>query len=62
LKKVASFKEDAAVYCEFLPDGIHILTATLSPRLRVDNRFRVRSYSGDIVWEKNFKELFQVRI
>lgn len=60
LKRLALFKEDAAVYCEFLPDGLHILTATLSPRLRVDNRFRIRNYHGETIWQQDFKELFQI--
>lgn len=62
LLKLSTFKEDAAVYCEFAPDAVHILTATLSPRLRVDNRFRVRDYWGQIKWEKEYKELFQVAL
>lgn len=44
LKMLSRFQEAAAVYCEFLPDATRLLTATLSPRLRVDNRFRVRTY------------------
>lgn len=63
LTKLSEFKEDSAVYCSFSPNGSHILTATLAPRLRVDNRFRVRDYWGRIQWECNFKEfLFQVGI
>jgi translation initiation factor 2A len=60
LIKLSQFKEDNAVYCEFLPVEGRILTATLSPRLRVDNRIRVRSYVGEILWQHDFKELFQI--
>lgn len=62
LTVVSKFQEDLAVYCEFLQDGEHILAATLSPRLRVDNRFRIRKYTGDIIWQYDFKELYQVMV
>lgn len=62
LVKINSYQEDLAVFCEFTPDGTHTLVGTLSPRLRVDNRFRIRSYKGDIVWQEDFKELFTIAI
>ena len=62
LVKLSTFKEDSAVYCEFTPEGTDILTATLSPRLRVDNRFTIRNYKGEIRWRQEFKELFSVAI
>eukprot|EP00158_Paraphelidium_tribonemae_P004488 Partr_v1_DN26783_c0_g1_i2_m8742 putative eukaryotic translation initiation factor len=62
LRKVNSYQEDLAVYCEFTPQGTNILTATLSPRLRVDNRFRIRNYKGEILWQQDFKELYSVTL
>ena len=60
LRMLSRYQEPAAVYCEFLPDPTLLLAATLSPRLRVDNGFRLRTYTGEVVWEVPFKELYQV--
>ncbi|KAJ1918648.1 hypothetical protein LPJ71_001643, partial [Coemansia sp. S17] len=42
------------------PDGRHLMTATLSPRLRVDNGIRIWHYTGTLVFRQEFKELYQV--
>ncbi|CAG9467121.1 unnamed protein product [Pedinophyceae sp. YPF-701] len=39
------------------PDGRHLLTITVSPRLRVDNGFRVWSYKGEMLHHEAFAEM-----
>ena len=36
------------------------MTATLTPRLRVDNGFKMWHHSGSLIYEENVDELFQV--
>lgn len=47
------------VTMEWAPDGRHLMTATLAPRLRVDNALYVFRHDGVLVSEKKFKELLQ---
>ncbi|KAJ2795590.1 hypothetical protein H4S07_006443, partial [Coemansia furcata] len=60
LKKMCSIDGHGTSYCEWSPDGRHLMTATLSPRLRVDNGIRIWHYSGTLVFREEFKELYQV--
>ncbi|KAJ1818847.1 hypothetical protein LPJ60_004103 [Coemansia sp. RSA 2675] len=60
LKKMCSIDGHGTSFCEWSPDGRHLMTATLSPRLRVDNGIRIWHYSGTLVFRQEFKELYQV--
>ncbi|KAJ2491223.1 hypothetical protein IWW37_002475 [Coemansia sp. RSA 2050] len=60
LKKMCSIDGHGTSYCEWGPDGRHLMTATLSPRLRVDNGIRIWHYTGTLVFCQEFKELYQV--
>ncbi|KAJ2890630.1 hypothetical protein IWW38_004031, partial [Coemansia aciculifera] len=60
LRKMCSIDCHGTSYCEWSPDGRHLMTATLSPRLRVDNGIRIWHYSGTLVFRQEFKELYQV--
>ena len=46
--------------CEWSPDGKHILTATTSPRLRVDNGVRVWHVGGSLMYNEDLQELYHV--
>lgn len=48
-KKVAEFKASNSSHCEWSPCGQYILTATLSPRLRVDNGVRIWWCGGQLL-------------
>ncbi|KAI9294581.1 eIF2A-domain-containing protein [Neoconidiobolus thromboides FSU 785] len=61
-KKLASIDGSGSSYCEWLPDGRHFVTATCSPRLRVDNGFKIWHYSGALVYELPISVLYQVSI
>ncbi|KAF1946605.1 translation initiation factor eIF-2A [Clathrospora elynae] len=58
--KVCAVKTSNSTYCEWSPDGQHILTATTSPRLRVDNGIRIYHVSGGLMYNEDMAELYHV--
>lgn len=48
-KKIAEFKASNSSHCEWSPCGQYILTATLSPRLRVDNGVKIWWAGGQLL-------------
>lgn len=56
--KVATIEASNTSVCEWSPDGQFILTATLSPRLRVDNGVKLWHYSGKLIFAQDYNELF----
>lgn len=59
-KKVSTFQAPNTSVCAWSPDGRYILTATTSPRLRVDNGIKIWYGNGKLIYNKDFKEVFQV--
>lgn len=57
-QKVTSFEAPNTSVCQWSPDGRYILTATTSPRLRVDNGVRLWHYTGKLVYVEDHEELF----
>ncbi|WWC66619.1 uncharacterized protein I206_100522 [Kwoniella pini CBS 10737] len=57
--KVAEFKASNSSHCEFSPCGQYILTATLSPRLRVDNGVKIWWCGGQLLHIQPVDELYQ---
>lgn len=58
--KVCTIEASNASVCEWSPDGKHILTATTSPRLRVDNGVRIWHVSGGLMYNEDLQELYHV--
>jgi len=58
--KVCTIEASNASVCEWSPDGRHILTATTSPRLRVDNRIRIYHVQGGVMYNEDMHELYHV--
>jgi translation initiation factor 2A len=58
--KICTIEASNASVCEWSPDGIHILTATTSPRLRVDNGIRIWHAGGPLMYNEDLNELYQV--
>jgi translation initiation factor 2A len=58
--KVCTIKAANCTYCEWSPDGQHILTATTSPRLRVDNGIRIYHVSGGLMYNEDMTEMYHV--
>lgn len=59
-KKICTIEASNASVCEWSPDGKHILTATTSPRLRVDNGVRIWHVSGGLMYNEDLHELYHV--
>jgi translation initiation factor 2A len=58
--KIATVEASNASVCEWSPDGKYILTATTSPRLRVDNGIRIWHVSGALMYNEDMNELYDV--
>ncbi|KAA8898275.1 hypothetical protein TRICI_006593 [Trichomonascus ciferrii] len=58
--KVSTIEAPNTSVCEWSPDGRYILTATTSPRLRVDNGVKIWHYTGKLMYVKEHEELFAV--
>ena len=61
LNKVCSIDAPNTSHCEWSPDGRFLLTATLSPRLRVDNGIKIWHCTGPLIHVHPVEELYQVR-
>lgn len=60
-KKIASIHAPSTSICEWSLDGEGILTGTISPRLRVDNGYKIWSANtGNLIYQVKYEELFQV--
>ncbi|WPH04121.1 Hypothetical protein R9X50_00700600 [Acrodontium crateriforme] len=59
-EKVTTISGSNTSVCEWSPDGQHILTATTSPRLRVDNGLRIWHVSGGLMYNEDMTELYHV--
>jgi len=58
--KICTIEASNASVCEWSPDGVHILTATTSPRLRVDNGIRIWHAGGNLMFNEDLNELYHV--
>ncbi|KAJ5162393.1 hypothetical protein N7492_007785 [Penicillium capsulatum] len=58
--KIATVEASNASVCAWSPDGQYILTATTSPRLRVDNGVRIWHVSGGLMYNEDMTELYDV--
>lgn len=58
--KICTVEASNASVCEWSPDGKHILTATTSPRLRVDNSVRIWHVGGGLMYNQEMQELYHV--
>lgn len=59
LAKVTTIDAANASFCQWSPDGRFILTATLSPRLRVDNGIKIWHCTGGLMHVVLVDELYQ---
>jgi translation initiation factor 2A len=60
-EKISTIPKSGATFFEWAPNGKNFLTATLSPRLRVDNGYKLWHYNGYEIYREEFKELYQVQ-
>lgn len=59
-KKICTIESGNPSVCEWSPDSKYILTATTSPRLRVDNGVRLWHVGGGIMYNEDMVELYHV--
>lgn len=59
--KITTIEGSNPSVCEWSPDGKHILTATTSPRLRVDNGIRIWHMTGKVMYNEDMNELYHVQ-
>ncbi|KAL3466817.1 eukaryotic translation initiation factor eIF2A-domain-containing protein [Aspergillus heterothallicus] len=58
--KITTVEAANSSVCAWSPDGQTILTATTSPRLRVDNGLRLWHISGALLYNEDINELYDV--
>eukprot|EP00007_Cunea_sp_BSH-02190019_P008237 CAMPEP_0174235508 /NCGR_PEP_ID=MMETSP0417-20130205/4923_1 /TAXON_ID=242541 /ORGANISM="Mayorella sp, Strain BSH-02190019" /LENGTH=646 /DNA_ID=CAMNT_0015314017 /DNA_START=111 /DNA_END=2051 /DNA_ORIENTATION=- len=63
LRKLSTFiAQTGAPFAQWSPCGRRLITAVLSPRLNVDNGFRVWSFTGQLLQQRDdFERLYAVR-
>lgn len=59
-KIVGSATAHCAAVCEWAPDSRHFIAAVVSPRIRVDNGYKIFRYDGAMVHEAPVNELYHV--
>jgi translation initiation factor 2A len=59
-KKICTIEGGNPSVCAWSPDSRYILTATTSPRLRVDNGIRIWHVGGGIMYNEDMTELYDV--
>lgn len=59
-RKVTTIESGNPSVCEWSPDSRYIMTATTSPRLRVDNGIKLWHVGGGIMYNEDMVELYHV--
>lgn len=58
--KICTIESGNPSVCEWSPDSRYIMTATTSPRLRVDNGIKIWHVGGGIMYNQDMVELYNV--
>ncbi|KAJ7799425.1 eukaryotic translation initiation factor eIF2A-domain-containing protein [Mycena olivaceomarginata] len=58
-RRITTIDAPNTSYCDWSPDGRFLMTATLSPRLRVDNGIKIWHCSGALMHVQLVEELYQ---
>ena len=58
-EKIGHIKAPCTVTCEWSPNGKHLLTSTIAPRLRVDNGWKLFEYYGNAIKHQGYDCLLQ---
>ena len=58
--RIGAMQSVGTTVMEWSPDGSILLTAVLTPRLRVDNGFKLWNMTGDLLCHVSYNELYQV--
>lgn len=60
VSRIGAMQSVGTTVMEWSPDGSVLLTACLTPRLRVDNGFKLWSMNGNLLYHLPYNELYQV--
>lgn len=60
VSRIGAMQSVGTTVMEWSQDGSVLLTAVLTPRLRVDNGFKLWSMNGDLLYHVPYDELYQV--
>lgn len=58
IKRIGHFQSQGSSVCEWGPDGLTLLTAVVTPRLRVDNGYKLWSWNGQCLGQAALEELY----
>ena len=59
-RKICTIESGNPSVCQWSPDSVYIMTATTSPRLRVDNGIKLWHVGGSIMYNEDMVELYNV--
>lgn len=59
-RKVCTIESGNPSVCQWSPDSVYIMTATTSPRLRVDNGVKIWHVGGSVMYNEDMIELYHV--
>lgn len=59
-RKICTIESGNPSVCQWSPDSVYIMTATTSPRLRVDNGVKIWHVGGSIMYSEDMVELYNV--
>lgn len=59
-RKVCTIESGNPSVCQWSPDSVYIMTATTSPRLRVDNGVKIWHVGGSVMYNEDMVELYHV--
>ncbi|CAK7272129.1 hypothetical protein SEPCBS119000_004963 [Sporothrix epigloea] len=59
-RKICTIESGSPSVCEWSPDSCYIMTATTSPRLRVDNGVKLWHVGGSLIYNVDMVELYNV--
>jgi len=59
-RKITTIESGSPSVCEWSPDSRYLLTATTSPRLRVDNGVKIWHVGGTIMYNEDMVELYNI--
>lgn len=58
-KKISTINGSNTSFCDWAPDGRHLMTSILYKRLKVDNSIRIWHYQGVLVAKLEAKEMIE---
>ncbi|KAH7018336.1 eukaryotic translation initiation factor eIF2A-domain-containing protein [Microdochium trichocladiopsis] len=59
-RKITTIESGSPSVCEWSPDSRYLMTATTSPRLRVDNGVKIWHVGGTIMYNEDMVELYNI--